>query len=125
MKQKVEVYKEDVLAAAKANPNLKATLEKLFPTVFEDDKILCNIGCVFTRKGYPENFYAVIKIDGCVHIININHNTFWAKDRSLIVFNLKDREGKKLTVAEFKALSGKDDISEFTFYATPYQMISK
>jgi hypothetical protein len=122
MKQKVEVYKEDVLAAAKANPNLKATLENLFPTVFEDDKVLCKVGCVFTRKGYPMNFYAVMNINGYVHIVNISYNTFWNKDRALRLFDLKDRESKTLTVAEFKALSGQNNISEFEFYSHPHQM---
>lgn len=123
MGKELKITSEKVLQVAKENPNAAKVLEGLFPEVFVDNKPFCKVGSLFTRVGCSGD-YAVVAINGEVCIINIDFNYMWDVSRNLPLSSLSDRNRKTLTLAEFKKLSGKDDVSGFIFkdkiYAKEY-----
>lgn len=108
MNNKLEISIEKVKLAAEKDPCAKKVLEILFPEVFEEDNIFCKIGIIFYRREYPKNVYTVFKWNGEVRILNITHNTMWDTKRNIKISTLKNPD--ILTIAEFKKLSGLDNI---------------
>lgn len=109
----VKISKKNILKAAKENPHAEKVLKDLFPKVFEEDKPFCKIGSIFERTLYPGNIFTIFKWNGQVRILNITYNHMW--NLNLNVSELKDPDGKTLTVSEFKKLVGSTNISDFNF----------
>lgn len=104
-KQELKVDKHRVIQASIECPESKATLEALFPEVFEEQKIFSKIGVVLKRDKYPNQTYALIKCNGEVRLLNITCNFFW-KDAIMKVSQLKDINRETITVGEFLRLVG-------------------
>lgn len=113
---KLETTKEKVLEAAAKCPQAKTVLETMFPQVFEDDKVLCSIGSIFFRKQYPKNLYAIIKKGDRIAILNINFSTTWDEKKAIKIHALKDRDGKTITISEFRDLTGYVNMDEFIIF---------
>ena len=109
----VKISKENILKAAKENSCAEKVLKDLFPKVFEEDKPFCKIGSIFERTLYPGNIFTIFKWNGQVRILNITYNRMW--NLNLSVSELKDPDGKTLTITEFKKLVGFTNISDFNF----------
>lgn len=111
---KLETTKEKVLEAASKCPQAKTVLETMFPDVFEDNTIFCEIGAIFFRKKYPNNMYAVVKHGGKVIAMNITNSSKWNEDKAIMLINLKDWNCLSITVSEFRKLTGYKNLDEFT-----------
>lgn len=110
----VKISKKNILKATKENPCAEKVLKDLFPKVFEEeDKPFCKIGSIFERTLYPGNIFTIFKWNGQVRILNITYNHMW--NLNLNVSELKDPNGKTLTISEFKKLVGSTNISDFNF----------
>lgn len=111
---KVETTSEKVLEASVKNPESKKVLEALFPEVFEDTEIFCEIGSIFFREKFPNNIYAVVKKGDEIIVMNITWSTKWNNDsgkRTLKVSELAN--DKIISRGEFKKLTGYTDLSGF------------
>jgi len=117
--KKLEITAEKVLEVSRMNSMYKHLMVGLFPEVFEDEKPFCKIGSVFTRLNYPDNFYAVVKINGYITIMNITYSSFWDEKRKLSIHELSDIKAETLTKGEFKRLCGNERINEIKFYNKP------
>ena len=110
---KVETTKEKVLEAAKQSPDAKKLMMELYPEVFRDDTILCEIGSIFFRKQYPKNIYAIVRQGNTVIVMNISHSAKWDEKHRININDLKDRGQNTITVDEFRRLTGYYNLSEF------------
>ncbi len=102
----LKIKQDRVLLAAKENPESAKLLETLLPEAFEDSKVFCRIGTAFKRDTHPGSIYAVFKKSGLVRMVDITNNILGAGKYALRVHELKDTDGKTLTVSEFKKLAG-------------------
>lgn len=114
MNNKVETTKEKVLEAAKQSSIARKLMMELYPEVFENNTKLCDIGCIFFRKSYPTNIYAVMKQNSEVVIVNITYSSKWDQKKVIKMHELKDPMQKSITVSEFSKLTGYINMSEFT-----------
>lgn len=112
---KVETTNELVLKAAQENPSSRAVLITLFPSVFEDMRVLCEIGSIFFRRDYPNNIYSVQKRGGILIVLNISHCTVWKAVENIQISDLSDDRQQVITVGEFKRLTGYSDLERFIF----------
>lgn len=113
MNNKVETTREKVLEAAKQSPAAKKLMMELYPEVFENNTVLCEIGCIFFREKYPHNIYAVMKQGGQVIIVNITYSAKWDNKKTIPLHQLKDPTQKSITISEFSKLTGYTNMSEF------------
>lgn len=116
----LKVNKDQVLEAAKTSPQAKKALEKLFPSVFEDNRVFCRIGSVFLRSSCPNNFYTVITQNKMIRVLNITYNTFW-KSADQLNFKCKDLklwEEGAITHTEMQKILGVKDLKEYRVITT-------
>lgn len=120
---KVSIDKEQILEAAKTSSQAKKALEKLFPSVFEDNRLFCYVGSVFLRSACPNSFYTIITQGGYVRLLNISHNTFW---KSVDNLKLKRRDLKlgdvgnygAITHTEMREILGVKSLEDYTVITT-------
>jgi hypothetical protein len=113
---------ENILNAAKNNPQSEKTLKYLFPKAFESNKPFIKIGQLFIRNGYNNLYVTIVEIrTGNIRIHNLNTGKGWNNTISI------KGEGRicpiTLTIAEFEELTGSVEYTKFTPIELPVKDI--
>lgn len=108
--------KEQIIAAAKKYPSSQPILAELWPDAFEDNRVFIKIGQLFKREQYEQAVYSVFRDrkSNCVRLLNITNSSFWSENRNIPIYELKDMNAERLTVSEFRRLTGLTDLSQIT-----------
>ena len=118
MEKELKITKEKVLKTVEENPSIKNVMKSLFPEAFEDNRRFCNIGSLLVRTSHPDSFYAVVRMNSQVRIMNVTFSSFWENPgtRCLNISDIKDRSQRYITYSEFEKILGpnKNDFKVIT-----------